>query len=500
MKGLNLSSFKKVHEDKHSATMMHKDGHKMVIAKAPLPALQRKQLEKLPVYKADGGEIDAGDAPEQTDPIPTAPPVVVSNSGNQGSDIAQPTPEMDRAPASKIPPNPLMSAQNAFQKEKSANLEAAGAVGNEGAEKSNALDDYQARVDAMPSQIDIMNADKEKTDKIMRAYQNKELNPDHYWQSHSKIASGIGMMLSGIGSGLTGQPNMAMQVVNNGINRDIDAQKNSQEKSMNLWKMNREVLGSDLAADLATKNQMLTGLKFKLDKAASNAQGPIALANAHTANAKIDQEMAMNAYKMSLLTDTKENNDPASRLGALSQFGLVPKEQEAKIAEEIDAAKNTVANAPGILEAFDNASKEVRPMTGGTGTSMTAFVPGMKSPGQKALIARLGPTFKDVEGTVRQAAMDNMEHNVSPNLGDSDETIASKRASLIEYLRSKSSAALTKANHIDLTKHPSTNTTMIGLPGGPGGPKNAPAGRGEMLSKSGRPMVNVGGVWHYKTR
>ena len=134
-------------------------------------------------------------------------------------------------------------------------------------------------------------------------------------------------------------------------------------------------------------------------------------------------------------------------------------------------------------------------MTGGTGTSLTAFVPGMKSPGQKALIARLGPTFKDVEGTVRQAAMDNMEHNVSPNLGDSDETIASKRASLIEYLRSKSSAALAKANHIDLSMHPSTDSSKIGLPGGPGGPA---APKGATHSKSGRPIVYINGKPFYK--
>ena len=40
MKGLNLSSFKKVAEDKHTATMRHEDGHTLTIAKAPLPAIR----------------------------------------------------------------------------------------------------------------------------------------------------------------------------------------------------------------------------------------------------------------------------------------------------------------------------------------------------------------------------------------------------------------------------------------------------------------------------
>ena len=49
-------------------------------------------------------------------------------------------------------------------------------------------------VDRLPTQMDIVNKNKEG-DKLFQAYQQKELNPDHYWQSHSKIAAGIGMML-----------------------------------------------------------------------------------------------------------------------------------------------------------------------------------------------------------------------------------------------------------------------------------------------------------------
>ena len=64
MKGLNLSSFKKVSEDKDSAIMRHADGHTLRIAKAPLPALQRKQLEKLPIHAAYGdGDVGNEDQP-----------------------------------------------------------------------------------------------------------------------------------------------------------------------------------------------------------------------------------------------------------------------------------------------------------------------------------------------------------------------------------------------------------------------------------------------------
>lgn len=57
MKGLNLSSFKKTAEDAKSATMVHEDGHKIVIAKGALSALQRKQLERLPIHMYDAGYV-----------------------------------------------------------------------------------------------------------------------------------------------------------------------------------------------------------------------------------------------------------------------------------------------------------------------------------------------------------------------------------------------------------------------------------------------------------
>lgn len=51
----NLRDAKKVSGDKHSSTFVLKDGHKLKVAHAPLPALQRKQLERLPIHLADGG-------------------------------------------------------------------------------------------------------------------------------------------------------------------------------------------------------------------------------------------------------------------------------------------------------------------------------------------------------------------------------------------------------------------------------------------------------------
>ena len=55
MKGLNLSGFEKVKEDKDAIHMKHKDGHVIVIAVKALPKIQKEQLKRLKM--ADGGDV-----------------------------------------------------------------------------------------------------------------------------------------------------------------------------------------------------------------------------------------------------------------------------------------------------------------------------------------------------------------------------------------------------------------------------------------------------------
>lgn len=458
MKGFNLSKFKKIKEDKDWATLIHEDGHSINIAKAPLSPIQRKQLENLQMHMAQGGKVMHYD--EGTGNA-ISPDVESSND----DDSAEPSLQAPQSPTAPVrapsgAQNTLEAQVPGYQAEQKANIAGAEAVGKQGAETAQALQDNSNALSQLPTQSQIFNSYRDSDARLSQAYQDKTLNPDHYWEDHSKVAAGIGILLSGVGQVLGQgkiQDNAALQAIHDGVNREILKQQNSQQQSMNLWKMNREALGSDLAANLATQNQLYTGLQYKIQKVASQNQGPIALAKAQAANAIIDQNIQANRFKLSLLTPTSDNPDPASRI----QF-LVPPDRQQKVVDEINAAKNTVANSPGIMDAFDQAAQEVRPLTGGMHTSGTAFVPGIKSPGQQALQARLGPTFQDVEGTVRQAAMDNLDHNVTPKFGDDDSTIATKRQSLVDYMKSKSAAAASKSFGIDLTKYPNTNTTSIG--------------------------------------
>ena len=61
---------------------------------------------------------------------------------------------------------------------------------------------------------------------------SNQIDPNGFWNSRSvpqKISAAIGMVLGGLGSGLTGGPNYAAQVINNAIDRDVAAQKMNQD-------------------------------------------------------------------------------------------------------------------------------------------------------------------------------------------------------------------------------------------------------------------------------
>ena len=89
--------------------------------------------------------------------------------------------------------------------------------------QQDAIDEYRNAVqDTHQKTYDVQNAIRDANDAA-------NIDPNVYLSKMGvgqKTLTSIGMLLSGIGSGLTGQPNMAMQVLQTNIQRDIEAQKN----------------------------------------------------------------------------------------------------------------------------------------------------------------------------------------------------------------------------------------------------------------------------------
>ncbi len=191
----------------------------------------------------------------------------------------------------------------AYQNEKNANTAYASAIGQEGTAEQKAIDANQQQIAKMPTQQDIVDANRQKNQDLMDAYNSKTLDPNRYMHNLSttgKVTTALALFLGGMSTPFTHQGNPALTMMTNAINNDIDAQKNDQQKAHTLYSMNRDALGTDMAANLATQNQMYTGLKYKLQSAASQFKGPMAQANAKMLNSQIDQKIAMNNQMLGL--------------------------------------------------------------------------------------------------------------------------------------------------------------------------------------------------------
>jgi len=135
----------------------------------------------------------------------------------------------------------------------------------------------------------------QETQQAAQDLKNSKIDPNHYWgdkSTASKISSGIGLILGGIGAGLTGGENQALKYINMQIDRDIQAQTQNMDKQKNLMTFNMQRMGNLRAAQAATAAMHLQTFQNELAQEGAKAQSPIIQARAMQANAQIQQMKA----------------------------------------------------------------------------------------------------------------------------------------------------------------------------------------------------------------
>lgn len=135
------------------------------------------------------------------------------------------------------------------------------------------LQDSQARM-----QEGRAHAEKQfaKTQESMDKFLNTSVDPDHFWTEKSvgtKIGAAIAIGLGAFGAGLQGSnQNQALNIINDAIHRDMEAQKIDIEKKGRVANMNQQ-LYSDLRAKL--HDDHLTDLSY-MDASYKNVEQKIA--------------------------------------------------------------------------------------------------------------------------------------------------------------------------------------------------------------------------------
>lgn len=327
-------------------------------------------------------------------------------------------------------------------------------------QEASLLDNFTARDTDLKQQIS----------HTMDDINNGHINPTQFWDNKSgfdKARIGIGFVLSGIGAGLTGQPNLAVEMLNKGIERDIDSQKANLGKKENLLGAMFKQEGNLRDAVDMTRIMKNAQLQHQIQASAATAQSPMAKAAAQQAIGKLQQDIAPSIYQYNMRKTLMGigqggqgqpggSNPTLSAVDPATFLNLVPEGQRKAVADEVERAQNTNKLASPILQAFDKAADAQK----GFGRIGSAI----KTPRElNAFSGLMNTTVTDLTGTARQAEFDNVQHNFSPSNLDTAADTAIKRKALQQYLQAKSSAPLFKSyTGVGLDKFQSTNNTPIG--------------------------------------
>ena len=340
---ISTKGLKKISSDQHSTTLQHPHGHHIVIAHSKLNAEHAKHLREMPMVQKfnEGGGVKPWGS-DTTQYASSELPQVNDAELAMSNINAEPAPGMSMASAPEGPgaPNePLQMGGGAMRQEQvqsTANRadlksqeaaqvpEAKPSYGNldlgqqpqqqpgqlakpptgaEGAEaairatKSNAtlegqrqeaiapnlakMQDYSAQILAdAPSRAEHYTTEFAT---IRQAVQDGKINPNAYMESLSpggKAMTAIGLILGGIGGGMTHQGNPALEFLNKQIDRDIEGQKSDLGRKVTLFSMLKDEMGNEKMAHEMTRAAMQQNIIDTTNAMAAKSGSQIAKNNA----------------------------------------------------------------------------------------------------------------------------------------------------------------------------------------------------------------------------
>ena len=142
-----------------------------------------------------------------------------------------------------------------------------------------------------------LNALDNETKRLQADVASNKIDPSRIYNNMTtgnRVLANISLLLGGLSQGLSGaKSNPAMDVINNAIDRDIDAQKAELGKKQNLLSLNLQKYGRLDQAFQATKMQMIAVTQAQINQQAAKMGSKQALAAAQVASGEMDIKQAM---------------------------------------------------------------------------------------------------------------------------------------------------------------------------------------------------------------
>lgn len=400
-----------------------------------------------------GQGIDSQVPPDQA---PFSPPV---------------SPELPHGPMSagepaQVPPTAaqLQAQQDpygygAYQNEamKGLNLKAAGIQGEAKAMGDLGKAQYEAAKPYLEKNVDITNQMQQlqwnmdqDSQKYAQDAANQKIDPEHYLNSMStghKVQSAISLVLGGVGGGMTGKGNSALDFINSQIDRDIRGQEMNMAQKNNLFKMNMDLFGHRMDALAKTKADVLAVAEQNIKMQALQSQDPLAQARAQQLLGGLSQERA-NLYQQ--IATRKMMADAFSNQGgspekAVQAMELVDPERAKDMRKRLvpgvgiasvevpTEARNQITATNTFLKQIEDLDKFAKAHEGSWDPATINY--------GKAKAAAATNTFREAEGLgVFKESGQKFEQSIIPS--DPTQYLASLRTSpkfkaMLEYAKQK---------------------------------------------------------------
>lgn len=298
MSNLDFSKFKKIAQDNKRATLVHPDGHEITIAIHGLDTNMKKKLMDLPLHQSKPeGEVEAldDDSPAEAEDAPAGQPQTAAPAPNAPAPTAPATAPAP-APAPGEPAAPAPAAPST-----PSGPPPPGTPDNPNADEISVVAPPPLTPEQEAAALTQQNAHFNDDLKF------GAIKPQTYhdlYENHNtlgKIGTIFALIAGGMGSGLTGQPNAALQMMDQQIKNDLDRQKTDQSNKLNWYnaalsheKNNAEITniyqnavktGSE--ADFSRWNNANLGIKDL--SATTNAVNSMRLAVLHNNQMTIDK-------------------------------------------------------------------------------------------------------------------------------------------------------------------------------------------------------------------
>lgn len=380
---------------------------------------------------------DTGALPYGTEGTPGAAPIPeVSQAPAPQSDIA---PQGAAAPLSSAPtpgaapgqaPDPYGTAayQEAYMtglgESKLGLAQEAQATEAQGLAQAKVLNDQvsqqQKRMQEYQNHYNGLETERQAA---MKDYSAGHIDPNHWWSSKDtggKIGTIIGLIAGGLSP--SGQ-NGALTMINSQIDRDIAAQRAEMDKKNNVISHLDKQFGNLKDATDMMRVMSMDLVSNQLKAAAAKAAGPMAKAKILQAAGQLDMQAApvlsQIAMRRTLVGGMNAGHVDPSAVVRM----IVPEHQQPAAYKEIKEAQDTSSFRNNLLGSFDKLH-QINTLGGRIGSPIQTpkQVAAIKDPLTAALSKGTAGRFTEQDA--------GMLETLWPKPGDSDETIAIKRAQM----------------------------------------------------------------------